>query len=117
VTVLRKEARQAVVVVGYDGSPASRSALERGARRVGRTGRLILVHAFGELGGAPGRATPGRADRYARTLSSALAAIRDEVPDGVAYEIRLVTPSARDVLVETAERHRAKEIVGRVPAT
>jgi nucleotide-binding universal stress UspA family protein len=33
------------VVVGYDGSPASRAAVERGIDTVGRSGRLVVVYA------------------------------------------------------------------------
>jgi nucleotide-binding universal stress UspA family protein len=34
------------IVVGYDGSPASRRALEEAARRAGTSGRLYVVHCF-----------------------------------------------------------------------
>lgn len=37
-----------VLVVGYDGSPASRCAVAIAARRAGRDGKLYVVHAYEE---------------------------------------------------------------------
>ena len=34
------------IVVGYDGSPASRAALVRAAERAGEDGRIHIVHAY-----------------------------------------------------------------------
>ena len=34
------------IVVGYDGSPASRAALARAAERAGEDGRIYIVHAY-----------------------------------------------------------------------
>jgi len=34
------------LVVGYDGSPSSLAAVTEAARRAGRAGRLIIVHAY-----------------------------------------------------------------------
>jgi nucleotide-binding universal stress UspA family protein len=34
------------IVVGYDGSPASRAALARAAERAGADGRIYIVHAY-----------------------------------------------------------------------
>ena len=34
------------IVVGYDGSPASRAALAHAAERVGEDGRIYIVHAY-----------------------------------------------------------------------
>lgn len=39
--------RHPVIVVGYDGSPTSRAAVDHAARRAGSTGRVYVVHAFG----------------------------------------------------------------------
>jgi nucleotide-binding universal stress UspA family protein len=35
-----------LIVVGYDGSPASDAALNRAVARAGGTGRVIVVHAY-----------------------------------------------------------------------
>ena len=34
------------IVVGYDGSPASRAAIARAARRAGEHGQVYIVHAY-----------------------------------------------------------------------
>lgn len=40
------ESRSRCVVVGYDGSPASRAALARAAERAGADGKVYVVHAY-----------------------------------------------------------------------
>ncbi len=39
--------RRRVIVVGYDGSPTSRTAVDHAARQVGKDGKLYIVHAYG----------------------------------------------------------------------
>jgi nucleotide-binding universal stress UspA family protein len=40
------DTRPVCIVVGYDGSPASRAALVRGAERAGADGKVYVVHAY-----------------------------------------------------------------------
>jgi nucleotide-binding universal stress UspA family protein len=40
------DSRARRIVVGYDGSPASRSALARAAERAGADGSAYIVHAY-----------------------------------------------------------------------
>src|SRR3954452_391066 len=44
-----------VIVVGYDGSPTSRAAVDHAARQAGRRGKVYVVHACNDL--ARGKAT------------------------------------------------------------
>ena len=45
-TEMTTETRGRRIVVGYDGSPASRAALARAADRAGEDGRIYIVHAY-----------------------------------------------------------------------
>jgi hypothetical protein len=49
------DSRSYCVVVGYDGSPASRAALARAADRAGAEGKLYVVHAYAPPGDWIGR--------------------------------------------------------------
>lgn len=40
------DSRSRRIVVGYDGSPASRAAIARAAERAGEDGRIYVVHAY-----------------------------------------------------------------------
>ncbi|MGH2992027.1 MAG: universal stress protein [Solirubrobacterales bacterium] len=111
---------QHVVVVGYDGSPSSRAALAHGGRWVGRGGRLIVVRALPAIRRRPRNGPDDRPGRYADAVTSLLAAVGTELPRTVTHEIRVVAGSPAKALVQTAERHRASEVVlgagpGRMP--
>lgn len=43
----RKNDRHPVIVVGYDGSPTSREAVDYAARQAGSKGKLFVVYAYG----------------------------------------------------------------------
>jgi nucleotide-binding universal stress UspA family protein len=43
---MARSERTPVIVVGYDGSEASRAAVTVAARRAGRRGRVFVVHAY-----------------------------------------------------------------------
>ena len=45
-TEMTTETRGRRIVVGYDGSPASRAALARAADRAGEDGHIYIVHAY-----------------------------------------------------------------------
>ena len=44
---MNNDGRHPVIVVGYDGSPTARAAVDYAARQVGDTGKLYIVHAYG----------------------------------------------------------------------
>jgi nucleotide-binding universal stress UspA family protein len=102
-----------VVVVGYDGSGASRRALDYAADRAGHNGRIIVVHVAG-----PGRHWFGApsfqpaSDDY---QSAARALIEHlELPYGVRCETIVCDGSPPAVLEQVAAEHVADEIaVGR----
>ena len=43
----RDSGKHPVIVVGYDGSPTSRAAVDYAARQAGTHGKLFVVHAYG----------------------------------------------------------------------
>jgi nucleotide-binding universal stress UspA family protein len=43
---MASDSRSPCVVVGYDGSPASRAAIARAAHRAGEDGKVYIVHAY-----------------------------------------------------------------------
>ena len=95
------------VVVDHDGSDADRATLAHAARRAAQTGYLIVVHAF-PIGVSPAASNGAL---YASAVASVLGSIERALPDGIAYETRIVTGPASEALVDAAERYRADEIV------
>ena len=106
-------ARRPRVVVGYDGSPASRRALEEAARRAGPEGELFVVHCFH----APGKqyGGPNASDKLAREQEEAkqvLAGV-DAVVAGTGggrWESELLAGPAAEAIVRVAEVRDADEI-------
>lgn len=98
-----------VVVVGYDGSPASRAAIAQAARRADRRERLVIVRALGSGFGEP----PTRADRgaYRRAVTSLLAAVRSELHPNVPYELRVVAGDLSSALADVVRRHHGAALV------
>jgi nucleotide-binding universal stress UspA family protein len=104
-----QEPRRPVVVVGYDGSVASHSAVGYAIRRAGRTGRVVAVHACG-----PGRWAfgAGHSERDHRSAGAALlAGLAERMPKGVSLEPILTDGPVPKALVDAAREHRADEIV------
>jgi nucleotide-binding universal stress UspA family protein len=96
------------VVVGHDGSLAGAAVLAHAARRAGRDGHLIVVHAL-PLGVSP--VDVDHHDGYTDAVSSLLESVEAALPDGACYEARVVAGPASKALLEAARRHHADEIV------
>jgi nucleotide-binding universal stress UspA family protein len=102
------------LVVGYDGSEASRAALLFAARQAGRRGRVFVVHAYElppDLLGSP---------YYNRLLSERRGhgeALLRELPldsdalAGPAYETELIGGPPAEAIANVARRRNADEIV------
>ena len=109
------DSRPRRIVVGYDGSPASRAALARAAERAGEGGRLYVVHAYSlpnDWLGIP---------NYQQLLDAALdraQATIDRIESesgadlqGVTWEAELIGAPPARAIADTARVRRADEIV------
>ena len=102
-----------LVIVGYDGSPASRAAVEVAAGRAGSTGKLVVVYAYevpADYVGAPYYQDMldtklDQANRIAEELN-ALDALQ-----GVAWETDLVVGRPGPAICRAAQVRNADEIV------
>ena len=102
----------AVVVVGFDGSPASRDAVRYAVKRVGTNGRLIAVHVAGPgqwWFGSPSY-QPERED-YQSAANALLSDVRGQVPEDVKLETSIVEGSPPSALMQVAREQHAAEIV------
>jgi nucleotide-binding universal stress UspA family protein len=103
------------IVVGYDGSPASRAALARAAERAGEGGQIYLVHAYSvpaDYVGAP---------NYQLLLDAALDRARERVGciehesgadlAGVAWETEIIGESPARAIAAVAKTRNADEII------
>ena len=107
--------RRPTIVVGYDGSQASRAAVEIAAQRAGSGGRVIVVHAYDlppDFLGTPNygellteRQVKGRAMLDALSLESG-----GESP-GVEFETDLVGGAPAETIAAVASARDADEIV------
>ena len=92
------DGRHPLVVVGYDGSPTGRAAVDWAARRAGATGHVVVVHV---LEGSP---TGGEAVLDALVMT-------DDPLLGTSFETELLDGRPADVLRTTATERGADEIV------
>ena len=104
------------LVVGYDGSAASRAALLFAARQAGRAGRVFVVHAYEpppEALGSPNyqRVLSERRDRgEALLLELPLA---EEGLAGPVYDTELIGgPPARAIVAVARTRHADEIVIG-----
>ena len=100
--------RGPTVVVGYDGSSASREALDYAARLAGRDGSLVLVYGYGS---ADPRAAFGDREQHGRgVLDGVMLDGNDELAD-VTYTTVLSPANPAEAIVAAARAHDASEIV------
>jgi nucleotide-binding universal stress UspA family protein len=108
------EMTRRTIVVGYDGSPAARAAVELGIDRATPDGRLVLVHTYNvpaDFIGAP-YYNDMLADgvRHSADLLEALE--RDcERLNTVEYETDVITGSAAPAIIRAAAGRSADEII------
>jgi nucleotide-binding universal stress UspA family protein len=103
-----------VIVVGYDGSPAARAAVDHAARHAGGNGKLYLVHYY-----APAADWLGFPN-YQRVLDDHLAhaeatidalTLTDEALLSTDYETELLASPPAEAITQVAEARGADEIV------
>jgi nucleotide-binding universal stress UspA family protein len=103
------------IVVGYDGSEPSNAAVTYAAERVGRKGRMFIVHAVGPVAnwvGATGEQAVDENDRgYGRDVLNALMLDLGNVLMDRDFEVELVPGGAAHALCHVAEARDADEIV------
>jgi len=102
------------IVVGYDGSQASRAAVSWATRRAGHSGHLVLVNAGRRHGGLLDRPSFDVWVRDRRAFGHALIdelfMERDDLArDGI--EVEVVDDFPARVLLDAARKHDADEIV------
>ena len=102
------------IVVGYDGSPAARAAVERAIDRVAPDGRLVLVSAWqvpiDYSGASYFPEMIGEASEQAKSRLGSLE--RDcERLAAVAYEYDIAEGPAAVAITRAAEAHEADEII------
>jgi nucleotide-binding universal stress UspA family protein len=88
-----------IVVVGFDGSPASHVALSRAIQRVGSAGTLYLVHAWQERPDADPDGVIEQAERAHPALA------------GVRWETELIAGPAAAAIADVARVRGADEII------
>jgi nucleotide-binding universal stress UspA family protein len=102
------------IVVGFDGSPASRAAVSLAVRRARDGGRIVVVHAFrppAERYGQPvtHRLVDAELDRARERIER----LPEEVPGlgWLDWEHEIVADSAADAIARVADTEHATEIV------
>ena len=103
------------MVVGYDGSPASRAALEHAAERAGEGGRLYVVHACslpGDWLGHPNyqRMLDIEVERAQATIDELRRQVGDRVA-GVEWEAEVLGDEPARAITGVATVREADEIV------
>ena len=103
------------IVVGYDGSPASRAALARAAERAGDDGQVYVVHAYSLPNDWIGM--PNYQVMLDAALDRAQLAI-DKIETesgadlaGVSWEAEVIGASAARAIADTARARNADEII------
>lgn len=103
------------IVVGYDGSPAARVAIEYACARAGETGRVVVVHACESPADWVG--TPNMPEileerrKHGRALLDGILLDGNDALADVDYETELISAAPAPALLEAARSHGADEIV------
>lgn len=103
-----------VIVVGFDGSPASHVALARGIRQAYPGGRLYLVHAWDVPHSWRGRmAYQAFRDSALADAEEVVEQARREHPglEGMEWEVELIGGSAAKAITDVAAAREADEII------
>jgi nucleotide-binding universal stress UspA family protein len=103
-----------VVVVGFDGSPASRIALSRAIQRVGAGGKLYLVHAWHVPEAWRGRGMfQPYVDRALDDADAVLESAKAAHPglQEINWESELIGAPAAKAIAEVARVRQADEII------
>ena len=112
---MRSSERRPTIVVGYDGSEASRAAVTFAARRAGRSGRVFVVHAFDLppdfLGHPNFDALLADRERHGRSLLDALPLVGNDELLSTEYETELIGGPAAQAIADVARARDADEIV------
>lgn len=104
----------ACVVAAYDGSAASKKALECAAIEAGPDGEVVIVHAFHPPGDFVGH--PQYKEKMAAQHAEAQALLAGLADDGVPalktthWEPELIEGPPAEMIVRVAEIHKAKAI-------
>jgi nucleotide-binding universal stress UspA family protein len=103
------------IVVGYDGSPASRAALARATERTGEDGRVYVVHAYslpGDWLGSPNyqQLLDIDLDRAQTMIDRLEEDARIELT-GVEWEAELIGDAPARAIAEVATTRQADEII------
>jgi nucleotide-binding universal stress UspA family protein len=112
---MARSERTPVIVVGYDGSEASRAAVTVAARRAGRRGRVFVVHAYElppDFLGSPNfdRLLSDREDHGRALLDAMPLTGNDELLD-TEYETELIGGPPAQAIADVARVRDADEIV------
>jgi nucleotide-binding universal stress UspA family protein len=101
------------IVVGYDGSPAARNALEHAARQAGSDGTLLVVHAYAPPPDWIGHPDYQRILDVHRKRGEALLAeaAQSAALDAVDVETDLLADHPAEAILAAADAHHADEIV------
>lgn len=112
---MTSDSRSRRIVVGYDGSPASRAALEHAAERAGDGGRVYVVNAYSLPGDWVGH------PYYQRLLDSESARARSTIDElgrvagkrlhGIEWEAEVIGDDPASAIVGVATAREADEIV------
>jgi nucleotide-binding universal stress UspA family protein len=109
------DSRPRRIVVGYDGSPASRAALARAAERAGDDGQLYVVHAYSlpnDWLGVPNyqHLLDGALDRAQATVDRIESESAADL-QGVSWETEVIGASPARAIADTARTRNADEII------